>query len=424
MSNEIAIRVENLGKCYRIGLKDKAHDTFGGMLMSWLKSPLSSFRRVRSLTQFKDIDEGDESFLPEDIVWALRGISFEVKRGEVLGIIGPNGSGKSTLLKILSRVTELTSGRVDIHGRIGSLLEVGTGFHPELSGRDNVYLNGSILGMTKKEIDSKFDEIVEFSGVEKFMDTPVKRYSSGMRVRLAFAVAAHLDPEILLVDEVLAVGDASFRKKCIDKMGDIAREGRTILFVSHNLSAVSQLCNRGLLLEAGQVVAHGPIGEVIAQYNTQLVTAREDKRLDCEERVTVREYRRISNGVDIAPSTPSAFSFRATIREACWQMSIVFIIKTVDGTNLVLESIDSEQYPELLCPGSYKIEVLLPALWLQPNVYSSRIKVVAHPADGETERYYSDWLHIDVGEPDSSGHGVPRILAPSSSWQIQAVADK
>jgi lipopolysaccharide transport system ATP-binding protein len=213
----------------------------------------------------------------------LKDVSFEVKRGEVVGIIGRNGAGKTTLLKILSRIVEPTEGRAEIHGRVGSLLEVGTGFHPELTGRENIYLNGAILGMKKAEIDRKFDEIVDFSGVEKFIDTPVKRYSSGMYVRLAFAVAAHLEPEILLIDEVLAVGDAEFQKKCLTKMGDVAEEGRTVLFVSHNMPAITRLCSRAVLLNEGRVEKTGPSHHVVSAYmNSGLGTmaAREWSKLD------------------------------------------------------------------------------------------------------------------------------------------------
>ena len=200
-------------------------------------------------------------------IWALKDVSFEVQQGEVVGIIGRNGAGKSTLLKILSRITDPTEGRVEIHGRVGSLLEVGTGFHPELTGRENIYLNGAILGMKQAEIERKFDEIVAFAEIEKFLDTPVKRYSSGMYVRLAFAVAAHLEPEILLVDEVLAVGDAEFQKKCLGKMGDVAKEGRTVLFVSHNMGAVTTLCKRGILLDTGKISCDEGVSETVKQYN-------------------------------------------------------------------------------------------------------------------------------------------------------------
>lgn len=259
MSN-IAIKVENISKRYRIGLKEELHDTFFGALASWVKYPLSNFRLVKKLSKFSE-DENSE-----DIIWAVRDVSFKVKQGEVLGIIGRNGAGKTTLLKILCRVTEPTSGRVEINGRVASLLEVGTGFHPELTGRENVFLNGAILGMTKTEIEHKFDEIVDFSGVEKFIDTPVKRYSSGMRVRLAFSIAAYLEPEIMLVDEVLAVGDVDFQKKCLRKMEDTARGGRTVLFVSHNMGAISAFCQRTLLIDKGRLIEEGSTDNVIQEY--------------------------------------------------------------------------------------------------------------------------------------------------------------
>lgn len=259
---DTAIKIENISKAYRIGLNESKHDTLGGAVISWLKSPLTNYSRLRGLSRIKEEDKS------EDIIWAVKDISFEVKHGEVIGIIGKNGAGKSTLLKIISNITEPTTGRIDIYGRVASLLEVGTGFNPELTGRENVYLNGTILGMTRKEIDSKFDEIVDFSGVEKFIDTPVKRYSSGMKVRLAFAVAAHLEPEILIVDEVLAVGDAEFQRKCLGKMEDITGEGRTILFVSHNMSAVKNLCKKGILLKGGKITSTGPVEKVIDDYMT------------------------------------------------------------------------------------------------------------------------------------------------------------
>jgi len=263
--SNIAIKVENISKCYRIGMKENMHDTFGHTILDCLKSPLKNYRKYRSLYNFDDIHP-DQDNIPSDVVWAVRDISFEVEKGEVVGIIGVNGAGKSTLLKILSKITVPTSGRVTIRGRISSLLEVGTGFHPELTGRENVYLNGTILGMRKKEIDRKFDEIVDFSGIEKFIETPVKRYSSGMRVRLAFAVAAYLEPEILLIDEVLAVGDARFQKKCLDKMQDVGRQGRTVLFVSHNMPAVTRLCPRTILLNGGRVQVDDLSHRVVSSY--------------------------------------------------------------------------------------------------------------------------------------------------------------
>ena len=266
---DIAIKVENISKCYRIGLKEEIHDTLGVSMFNFLKTPLKNYRRYRSLYKFDDLkpDQDDNSNNNQsDVFWALKDVSFEVKTGEVVGVIGLNGAGKSTLLKILSKITEPTSGRATIRGRISSLLEVGTGFHPELTGRENVYLNGTILGMRKKEIDCKFDEIVDFSGVENFLDTPVKRYSSGMRVRLAFAVAAHLEPEILLIDEVLAVGDARFQKKCLDKMKEVGQQGRTVLFVSHNMPAVTRLCPRTILLNDGRVHIDDSSPRVVSAY--------------------------------------------------------------------------------------------------------------------------------------------------------------
>jgi len=269
--SDIAISVENLGKEYRIGTRER-HDT--------LRDAIAGRLRRRPDHRPQTTDHGPSSMVhgpsggPSSMVhgpasetfWALRDVSFEVRRGEVVGVIGRNGAGKSTLLKILSRITEPTTGRAVIHGRVGSLLEVGTGFHPELTGRENIYLNGAILGMRRGEIDRRFDEIVAFSEIEKFLDTPVKRYSSGMYVRLAFAVAAHLEPEVLIVDEVLAVGDAAFQKKCLGKMGDVAGEGRTVIFVSHNMAAVERLCETSMLLSDGRIIYTGPTNEAVDAY--------------------------------------------------------------------------------------------------------------------------------------------------------------
>ncbi|HBG28287.1 MAG: hypothetical protein A2Y10_03235 [Planctomycetes bacterium GWF2_41_51] len=266
-SDNVSIRVDNISKCYRIGLKGKIHDSIGGALLDVVKSPLTNYKKYRSLYNFKDADSDGNGNGNEDIIWALKEVSLEIKKGQVLGIIGRNGAGKSTLLKILSRITEPSSGSAEIRGRVSSILEVGTGFHPELTGRDNIYLNGAILGMKKREIDKSFDKIVDFSGIEKFIDTPVKWYSSGMKVRLAFAVAAHLQPEILIIDEVLAVGDAEFQNKCLDKMNTITEnEGRTVLFVSHNMGAIIQLCPYSIMLHNGKITANGSSKEVVDKY--------------------------------------------------------------------------------------------------------------------------------------------------------------
>jgi lipopolysaccharide transport system ATP-binding protein len=254
------ISVENLSKAYRIGRKEEVPDTLTSALIGLARAPFRRLRELQRLDTFRPSADAD------DLVWALKDVSFEVQEGEVLGVIGRNGAGKSTLLKILSRITEPTSGRAVIRGRVSSLLEVGTGFHPELSGRENIYLNGTILGMTKAEIDKKFDEIVDFSGVEKFLDTPIKRYSSGMKVRLAFSVAAHLEPEILIIDEVLAVGDAEFQKKCMGKMQDVARGGRTVLFVSHDMAAIEALCSAAIVLSSGHSTEPKPATQAALEY--------------------------------------------------------------------------------------------------------------------------------------------------------------
>jgi len=276
--NDIAIRVENLGKMYHIGRAQQRHDTLRDLIVD---------------TAAHIADWGKRRPKSDDTIWALKDVSFEVRRGEVVGIIGRNGAGKSTLLKILSRITEPTTGRAEIHGRVGSLLEVGTGFHLELTGRENIYLNGAILGMHRSEIDKKFDEIVAFAEIEKFLDTPVKRYSSGMYVRLAFAVAAHLEPEILLVDEVLAVGDAAFQKKALGKMGDVTREGRTVLFVSHNMGAMQNLTTRAFCLRDGEVAIEGQTGTVVERY------LHDSDALGAGAVATIEYYRR-----EVLPDSP------------------------------------------------------------------------------------------------------------------------
>jgi lipopolysaccharide transport system ATP-binding protein len=292
MSDDIAIRVKKLGKRYKLGQQTSGYKTLGETITRAVKSPFQHL-------QHEELEEKKEA----GTFWALKDISFEVKKGEVLGIIGKNGAGKSTLLKILSRITAPTEGTVEINGRVGSLLEVGTGFHPELTGRENVFLSGSIMGMKKAEIEEKFDQIVNFAEIEKFLDTPVKRYSSGMYVRLAFAVAAHLEPEILIVDEVLAVGDAEFQKKCLGKMGDVASEGRTVLFVSHNLGAVQNLCQKGIVLEHGMVKFIGSVPDSIATYQMSYANSagsledRTDRMGSGEIRVTAIELRNLNGHI-------------------------------------------------------------------------------------------------------------------------------
>lgn len=259
--SEVMIDVSHLSKKYRIGAREEGYKTFREAIVRGVTAPARNLKRLQDLTRFRE-GQGDEA----DVFWALRDVSFQVKEGEVLGIVGRNGAGKSTLLKIIARITEPSEGRIDIYGRVSSLLEVGTGFHPELTGRENIFLNGAILGMRKREIERKFDDIVGFAEIDKFLDTPVKRYSSGMYVRLAFAVAAHLEPEILLVDEVLAVGDIAFQQKCLGKMEEVAKGGRTVVFVSHNMSAVGKFCRKVVWIDCGQLRKIGPAEDVIRAY--------------------------------------------------------------------------------------------------------------------------------------------------------------
>ena len=368
------IEVCNLSKQYHIGLKEQANRTFREALVDTLAAPVRNFKRLRQLNKVQ------ESETP-DTIWALKDISFEVQPGEVVGIIGRNGAGKSTLLKILSRITEPTAGEVRMRGRVASLLEVGTGFHPELTGRENIYLNGTILGMRRAEIDRKFDEIVAFSEIEKFLDTPVKRYSSGMYVRLAFAVAAHLEPEILLVDEVLAVGDAAFQKKCLGKMGDVAKEGRTVLFVSHNINAIRQLCKTGIILTNGILSHSGLINTIIDKYISLDNNTHYPSRYFKENSNLPMQFREI-HIVDNNGSPKSLFETDDPI-----SLLINYQVnKPVTGANLcvlikrndidILCSFDTDLNSQLLLqrqPGNYSYRIQLPSNVLKAGRYTIKI---------------------------------------------------
>lgn len=363
--SDIAIRVENLGKMYRIGALKKQATTTGKRLQNLALSPFGYLRSsLRGPTE-------------EEILWALKDVSFEVKKGEVVGIIGRNGAGKSTLLKILSRITEPTVGRAELYGRVSSLLEVGTGFHPELTGRENVYLNGTILGMTRAEVNRKFDEIVAFSGVEKFIDTPVKRYSSGMRVRLAFSVAAHLDPEILLIDEVLAVGDAAFQKNCLGKMGEVANEGRTVLFVSHNTPSIARLCAWSMRLHEGRIYDKGCSKQVIEKYlleNTKYFSSIElspDKSKPmCLRKVSVLN-RNGEPSDQIEIGNPFRVQVEYEINELVTSSHVICFIRTKEGVN-VFGTGDADNAPWRLNarkPGYYSGEFEVPASLLGEGYY-------------------------------------------------------
>jgi lipopolysaccharide transport system ATP-binding protein len=413
--NDVAIRVENLSKRYRINRVRQRYHT--------LRDEITD--SVRSL--FRRNGRGHEE---EETFWALRDVSFEVKRGEVIGIIGRNGAGKSTLLKILSRITEPTRGRATIHGRVGSLLEVGTGFHGELSGRENIYLNGAMLGMRKAEIDRKFDEIVGFSELENFIDTPVKRYSSGMYVRLAFAVAAHLEPEIVIVDEVLAVGDVAFQKKCLGKMEGMANQGRTLLFVSHNMAAIQALCSRGICISAGLIAADGPILDVIRAYSSEVrdvssqrLAERSDRRGRGQLRFSAHwiensEGERIDS-VLVGQDVRFCFAYKAT--EPLRRVHASFILQGQMGEPIINCDTGSvgQDFDEVPKEGVIVCELKkfpLRAFRYDGNVYCEVQKVIA------------DWVHsafaVDVMEGDFYGTGkLPnhgKVFVPQR-WSVRKI---
>lgn len=400
------VKVENLSKVYQIGTKTAGYTTLRESLTNALRAPFANLRRKNDNTES---------------IWALRDVSFTVMRGEVLGIIGQNGAGKSTLLKILSRITEPTTGRAELYGRAGSLLEVGTGFHPELTGRENIFLNGAILGMTRPEIQRKFDEIVAFAELEKFLDTPVKRYSSGMYMRLAFSVAAHLDPEILVVDEVLAVGDAAFQKKCLGRMRDISTEGRTVLFVSHNMAAIRSLCQRGVLLANGRKIFEGTAGECVDRYLAE-ITQHTTNEVDLANvprrwrpfeiplrmskvRLSSRDGRplvRVGDPLEIE----LAFSVLAPVEEAVIGVNI-----SSPDSVVITECRTSQSYGaiEELVPGEYSVKCRIEQNILSPGLYFLNVgarcasKLLDYVPQAMTFEVYSDetvsslWLNDLAG---------------------------
>lgn len=371
--SDIAVKVENLSKQYHIARKQKGSKTIKETLLDAFISP---FRKMGKILRG---EAGGASELDE-MIWALKDISFEVKKGEVLGIIGRNGSGKSTLLKILSRITEPTEGHAEFYGRIGSLLEVGTGFQPELSGRDNIFLNGAILGMKRREINSKFDEIVAFSEIDKFIDTPVKHYSSGMYMRLAFAVAAHFEPEILLVDEVLAVGDISFQKKCMGKMNEVAKEGRTILFVSHNMGAIANLCKSAIWLEVGNLKEMGDVGPIINAYlknsgDMSKINSALRKR-HCTGDAAIKDVRLFDSArrqTDIFRMGESVFvEFDVETSRLLPTLDMTLEIKRTEmGMNVVhMMNHDCGFFPQDIPAGKHTFRVEIPNCMLYPTSYS------------------------------------------------------
>jgi lipopolysaccharide transport system ATP-binding protein len=410
---DIAIHVENLGKRYCIGERRETYGTLRDTLMQAMQTALRALR-------------GRGSHHGKAEIWALRDLSFELKRGEVLGIIGRNGAGKSTLLKILSRVTRPTVGRAWIHGRVGSLLEVGTGFHPELTGRENIYLNGAVLGMKKTEIRQKFDEIVEFAEIEQFLDTPVKRYSSGMYMRLAFSIAAHLEPEILIVDEVLAVGDAAFRKKCLGKMQDISsREGRTILFVSHDMDAIRRLCWRCILLEHGHALADGDPASVVARYlsvhsfkgcpNAWIDLSHTARMGTGEARFVALQFSSQCAETAFQPYSKGPLEFSLAVESDAARSvgSVAVSLRDLSGLRLVNADTVLIDRAIPLRKGCNLIRLRIDSLYLNPGVYRLGLwladPITAHTANTAYDHIESGF-EIEVVKLESDGNG----LSPNS----------
>jgi len=425
--SDVVIQCEGLGKRYRRGERAPYHRA-SELLTGWAKAPLRMMHKARQS------EANPESRDKEgDWFWALKDIDLEVKQGEVLGIIGRNGAGKSTLLKVLSEITEPTAGRAVMRGRVGSLLEVGTGFHPELTGRENIYLNGAVLGMTRPEIKAKFDEIVAFAEVEQFLDTPVKRYSSGMQTRLGFAVAAHLEPEILIVDEVLAVGDAAFQKKCLGKMDDVAKSGRTVLFVSHNLGAVTQLCTTTLLLQAGLATESGETKTLVANYlQGGAEMAREVTWQSGKANYGVTEFAFthaclhdaagvVKGGVDIGSGLQLRLRF--TVNDALPYAWIGFRIH--DATGAVISELfmhDQGFLAGRVEPGAYNAVCRLDQLTLMPGEYT--ISLIGSVPNIKTLALLEHVLSLSVR--DHSGRAtianVPRrgVFMPHHVWEVGA----
>ena len=431
--NELAIKVENLSKKYRIGIKEEIHDTFVANMVSWIKSPFSNFNRLKKLSKFNQ----DEN--ASDIIMALRDINFSVKKGEIIGIIGSNGAGKSTLLKILAKIVDPTNGSAVIDGRVASLLEVGTGFHPELTGRENVFLNGTILGMSKKEIESKFDEIIEFSGIEKFTDTPVKRYSSGMSVRLAFAVAAHLEPEILLIDEVLAVGDIRFQKKCIGKMNEISKGGRTVFFVSHNMGAIQDLCSRVLLLEEGKIIMDDSTDKVLHKYLLQGSNKLGEKlwvneKKPGDETVKLSCVRVLNDSGEVSTN----FTVRNNIflqmefelLEELKYLDISFYIHNERG-NLVLSTFDYLFTDESVnkSPGLYRSTCQIKKDFLNEGQYFIKAGLTGKGVVHTIQPDIVSLIIADSKDPEGSrglyhdGKWPPAIVRPKLNWETENISN-
>jgi lipopolysaccharide transport system ATP-binding protein len=421
--SDVVIRAEGLGKKYLIGHKTKP-ERYTALRDVIGRSARSLLRTARDTLQGRQLVAGDEV----EEFWALKDVSFEVRRGEVLGIIGRNGAGKSTLLKVLSRITEPSAGRVEIRGRIASLLEVGTGFHQELTGRENIYLNGSVLGMTRAEIARKFDEIVAFAEVERFLDTPVKHYSSGMHVRLAFAVAAQLEPEILVIDEVLAVGDADFQAKCLGKMHDVAGgQGRTVLFVSHSMAAVSSICDRGVILDAGRLVFRGTSSDAVAEYLSRLdaaggAMAWEGPAPAGDASVQAVRARLVSAAQRLVTHEPIRVELELQVREPVRDLIVAWELWSASDGLLAYTAMDDALPPPgvTTAPGLYRLVLEIPPDTLAAGSYRLCLDLGIHNVRRIVpEKSVALRLEIDnVGGIARRYPGLGNVLRPSWKWLV------
>ncbi len=413
-ASDIAIRVEGLRKRFRIG----RHEPYK-ILSEQLGIALRMAFRGGSA----------EGRVRETHIWALDDVSFEVREGEIVGLVGPNGAGKTTLLKILARITEPTAGHAELHGRVGALLEVGTGFHPELTGRENVFLNGAILGMSKAELRRKFDEIVDFAGVPKFIDTPVKKYSSGMYVRLAFAVAAFLEPEILLVDEVLAVGDAEFQRRCLGKMGEVAAEGRTIIFVSHHMPAITRLCQRGLLLEHGRITYSGGARETVEHYLTK--DAESTHRVWLQPPQASAAFLPLAVGIrqrgeltaSVTADEPFTIEFEYELTQQLRQLMLQVILLTPDGVEvLATHDQDDPEFHDIASlrgPGSYRSSVEIPGNLLNKGRFVVGIKARSTEAKRQLYFYEPNSIAFDVLRIAGLRAGAKALVWPLLPWTTE-----
>ena len=424
--NDIAIKVEDLGKKYIIRHEQQeSYKTFQDLLIK------SSKRIITSLNPFADSAKGNDGSREE--FWALKDVNFEINKGDKVGIIGRNGAGKSTLLKVLSRITEPTTGRIRINGRIASLLEVGTGFHPELTGRENIYLNGAILGMSRAEIKSKFDEIVAFAEIEKFLDTPVKRYSSGMYVRLAFSVAAHLEPEILVVDEVLAVGDIAFQKKCLGKMQDVSEDGRTILFVSHNMGAIAKLCNKGIYLESGAIGYKGDIQHVITRYQDRSRASAEeiDSQIAAVPENDTVQLLKITVEQNGTPTSTlengqeAQVSIEYLLKRDLGNFHIYFRLLAAEG-GIIFETLHEGQEPDdyIQHRGRYRSVATLPGDFFNEGNYTIEVYAAVHRQQlftVEPIRIPIHFFRTGVVNRKYMEYRSPGMILPHIKWSTRLV---